>query len=66
MLLHELGHSMMAHEYGLRVRDITLVPFGGIARIEQMPSRPRAEAMISLAGPLVNLAHSRSCSCRSC
>ncbi len=56
VLLHELGHSMMAHEYGLRVRDITLVPFGGIARIEQMPSRPRAEAMISLAGPLVNIA----------
>ncbi len=56
VLLHELGHSMMAHEYGLRVRDITLVPFGGIARIEQMPSHPRAEAMISVAGPLVNLA----------
>jgi Zn-dependent protease/CBS domain-containing protein len=56
VLLHELGHSMMAHEYGLRVRDITLVPFGGVARIEQMPSRPRAEAMISVAGPLVNLA----------
>lgn len=56
VLLHELGHSLMAHEYGLRVRDITLVPFGGIARIEQMPSRPRAEAMISVAGPLVNLA----------
>jgi Zn-dependent protease len=56
VLLHELGHSMMAHEYGLRVRDITLVPFGGIARIEQMPSQPRAEAMISVAGPLVNFA----------
>lgn len=56
VLLHELGHSMMAHEYGLRVRDITLVPFGGIAHIEQMPTRPRAEAMISFAGPLVNLA----------
>lgn len=56
VLLHELGHSMMAHEYGLQVRDITLVPFGGIARIEQMPTRPAAEAMISLAGPLVNLA----------
>lgn len=56
VLLHELGHSMMAHEFGLRVRDITLVPFGGIARIEQMPSRPGAEAMISIAGPLVNLA----------
>lgn len=56
VLLHELGHSMMAREFGLRVRDITLVPFGGIARIEQMPSRPWAEASISAAGPLVNVA----------
>jgi Zn-dependent protease len=47
---------MMAREFGLRVRDITLVPFGGIARIEQMPARPRAEALISVAGPLVNVA----------
>jgi Zn-dependent protease len=56
VLLHEFGHSLMAREFGLRVRDITLVPFGGVARIEQMPTMPHAEALIAIAGPLVNLA----------
>lgn len=56
VLLHEFGHSLMAQQFGLRVRDITLVPFGGVARIEQLPTRPSAEALIALSGPLVNLA----------
>lgn len=55
VLLHEFGHSLMAQELGVRVRDITLVPFGGIARIEQMPEQARQEAIIALAGPAVNL-----------
>jgi Zn-dependent protease len=56
VLLHELGHSFMAQHYGIRVQDITLVPFGGIARLEQLPSRPRSEALIAIAGPAVNVA----------
>lgn len=56
VLLHEFGHSFMAQHYGIRVRDITLVPFGGIARVEQIPSRPRSEALIAIAGPAINVA----------
>lgn len=56
VVLHELGHSLMAQEYGIRVRNITLFPFGGAAFIEQMPMRPRSEFMITIAGPAVNVA----------
>ncbi|MGC4191611.1 MAG: site-2 protease family protein [Thermomicrobiales bacterium] len=56
VLLHELGHCAMAQQYGIRVLDITLWPFNGVARIEQAPETPRAELMISLAGPFMNLA----------
>jgi len=56
VLLHELGHCAMARQFGIRVLDITLWPFGGVARIEQMPARPRSEFLIALAGPLMNLA----------
>ncbi|MEA2528914.1 MAG: hypothetical protein QOG89_558, partial [Thermomicrobiales bacterium] len=56
VLLHEFGHSVMAQHYGIRVHDITLVPFGGIARLEQLPSRPRSEALIAIAGPAINVA----------
>lgn len=56
VVLHELGHSLMAQEYGIRVRNITLFPFGGAAFIEQMPMRPRSEFMITIAGPAVNIA----------
>ncbi len=56
VLLHELGHSVMALHYGVRVHDITLWPFGGVARIEQVPARPRVEVLIALAGPAVNVA----------
>jgi Zn-dependent protease len=56
VLLHELGHSVMAQEYHIRVRNITLFPFGGAAFIEQMPAQPRPEIFITVAGPLVNFA----------
>jgi len=56
VVLHELGHSLMAKEFGLKVRNITLYPMGGAAYIEQMPDRPRAEAAITVAGPLINVA----------
>lgn len=56
VLVHELGHGLMARQYGLRVRDVTLLPFGGVAHIEQMPASSRVEALVSLAGPLTNMA----------
>jgi Zn-dependent protease len=56
VVLHELGHSFMAREYGSGIRDITIYPLGGAAYIERMPSDPRAEAAVTIAGPLVNVA----------
>ena len=55
VLLHEFGHSFVAMHFGVRIREIVLLPIGGVAQMSRMPDKPSEELAIAAAGPAVNL-----------
>jgi Zn-dependent protease len=56
VLLHELGHSLVARRFGIKVLDISFWPLGGMARMSEIPEEPRVEGWVAIAGPAVNFA----------
>jgi len=54
VLLHEIGHALMARRYGIHTTEIVMFPIGGVSRFERQP-KAWEELWITLAGPVVNL-----------
>ena len=54
VLVHEMAHVLMARVLGVKTQSVSLLPFGGVAKMERAPSG-RSEFLIALAGPVANL-----------
>jgi Zn-dependent protease len=55
VVIHELSHSLVARRFGREPKNITLFPFGGVAAIDMIPTKPSQEIAISIVGPAINI-----------